>query len=349
MVIYLTVLIRTVLQYGRSFVMIQQMEKTAVNQANRSTKLRQQISQHFDDEELRTLCVDVGADYDDLGGRGKSDKVRELVAWAERHGKWDVLVAAVHAARPHLAATDSQPPPHPAPPTPSPNHNPFFFGGRITHSDHFFGRQRLLRELRQELQKRSNVSLVGESQIGKSSLLYHLYQSRAAWLPRSTVAYIDLQGVLDEADFCEMVLAALGQPGDSLRQLKRVLSGQDVVLLFDEMERLADSDFNPRLHHLLRSLSQESRLAFCVASQQPLEIVFAPPPGQKLSPFHNVFVSQRLGPFSDNEARELLLTRLRPFPNLFSPAEIEQLLAQSGGHPARLQRVAHQLFREKTT
>ncbi|MEM7111594.1 MAG: AAA family ATPase [Chloroflexota bacterium] len=243
-------------------------------------------------------------------------------------------------------------PTSPQPLAPAPTNyaaNPFFIGGRINQPNHFFGRQRLLRELRQALQKRSNVSLVGGSQMGKSSLLYHLYHSRAEWLPDTTVAYIDLQGVLDEADFCETMLGKLGQAGDSLRQLKRTLEGRDVVLLFDEMERLTDPDFNPRLHDLLRSLSQQRRLAFCVATQQPMEIAFAPRPGHKLSPFHNVFMSRQLGPFSDAEARHLLTTKLQPFPNLFSLREIEELLTASKLHPAKLQQAAHQLFQQKIT
>jgi hypothetical protein len=75
--------------------------------------LHQQIDAHFNEEELRTFCFKFGVDYDNLGGRGKSDKARELVDWAERQGRLSDLRAAVKAARPHLAdSTALLPPPH---------------------------------------------------------------------------------------------------------------------------------------------------------------------------------------------------------------------------------------------
>ncbi len=101
-----------------------------------------------------------------------------------------------------------------------PPDNPFFTGGRIREAGQFFGRQRLLREMRGELQKRCSVSLMGAAQMGKSSLLYYLYLTRAGWLPETTLLYLDLQAVLDEADFCETTLRALGESGDSLGVLR---------------------------------------------------------------------------------------------------------------------------------
>jgi hypothetical protein len=44
------------------------------------TALREQILARCDDEELRTLCTDLGIDYDDLPAIGCENKARELVA-----------------------------------------------------------------------------------------------------------------------------------------------------------------------------------------------------------------------------------------------------------------------------
>ncbi len=227
--------------------------------------------------------------------------------------------------------------------------NPFHSGGRINDPQHFFGRERLLREIRAELAKRSSVSLVGESEMGKSSLLYYLYATRADWLPDAAVEYLDLQRVLDEADFCETILGKLGEPGDSLRQLKRALESRELVLLLDEVERLAEPDFNPRLHDLLRSLAQERRFALCLATGRPLETVFPARAPGGVSPFHNIFTRKTLGPFTTAEARAFLDTRLANTGLTFAAAEVERLLAESQCHPAKLQRLAKELFEEKTT
>lgn len=223
--------------------------------------------------------------------------------------------------------------------------NPFCDRGRINDPINFFDRDRILRELRQMLSNGSSVSLVGDSEIGKSSLMYHLCRTAAEWAPDARVCYVDLQGLLDEEDFCAEVLEELGrEPGD-LRALRRTLRRERVVLFLDEVEKLADPAFSSHLHHVLRSVAQEPTLALAVASHRPLVEVF--PPSDPTSPFHNVFTEKRLGPFSHDEARAFLTHRLQETGMAFTPQEVEQLLTESGCHPARLQRRAYELFERK--
>jgi len=225
--------------------------------------------------------------------------------------------------------------------------NPFYTNGRINDPAQFFGRERLVREICDELSKRNSVSLVGPSQIGKSSLLYYLYTTRTAWLPAVPVEYLDLQRVLDEADFCETLLKKLGVEGNTLRQVKQTLEMREVILLLDEVERIAEPDFNTRLHDLLRSLAQESTFAMCLVTQRPLEEVFPPRLAGGVSPFHNVFTRKSIGPFSEAEGRRFLTSRLAPTSVTFSEREIERLLRDSKCQPAELQRLAKALFDEK--
>ena len=49
--------------------------------------LRRQLCERFDLEELRTLCADLGVDFDDLRGEGKTAKAREFVALMQRRGQ----------------------------------------------------------------------------------------------------------------------------------------------------------------------------------------------------------------------------------------------------------------------
>ncbi|MEZ4646815.1 MAG: AAA family ATPase [Chloroflexota bacterium] len=303
---------------------------------NQLANLRQQIVTHFNESELRRLAFDLGVEYELLNGQNRGDKTIELISYMQRHNRLPELLDAVHQHLSQMTQPNRSDNPLPLPPD-----DPFFIGGRINDPRYFFGRERLLREIRTELRKHSSVSVVGDAQMGKSSLLYYLYLTRNAWLPDDvTLAYVDLQGVLDEADFCETVLAKLGAAGETLRDLKRVLYRQDVILLFDEVERIAEPDFNPRLHDLLRALAQEPHFAMCLVTQRSLDAVFPPQTPGGVSPFHNIFSVKRLGPFTVEEARRFLQQRGAGF----SEAEVEELLAQSGGHPARLQRLARQLF-----
>jgi serine/threonine protein kinase len=66
-------------------------------------KLRQWITAHFNDSELHTLCFDMNIDYGNLGGGGKADKVRELIAHCERHGRYDDLIEIYKRLRPQMA------------------------------------------------------------------------------------------------------------------------------------------------------------------------------------------------------------------------------------------------------
>jgi hypothetical protein len=225
--------------------------------------------------------------------------------------------------------------------------NPFIASGRINDPDRFFGRHRIVREICAELKKGCSVSVVGEAQAGKSSLLYYLYQTRAQWMPSVTVEFIDLQSILDEADFCETILSKLGESGETLRALKRALASRELILLLDEVERLAEEDFNPRLHDLLRSLAQEPHFAMCLASDRPLEEVFPARAPAGVSPFHNIFTVKTLGPFGEAEARDCISTCLAETGVTFTEREIERLLAESHCRPANLLAQAKVLFEDK--
>lgn len=64
--------------------------------------LRRTLTEHFDIEELRTLCFDLGVDFGSLGGEGKIGKVRELVVFMARRGRLEELIWALRRARPNL-------------------------------------------------------------------------------------------------------------------------------------------------------------------------------------------------------------------------------------------------------
>ncbi len=64
--------------------------------------LREQIGETFNEEELRTLCFDMGISYEDLGARGRAANIRELIEWAIRYGQLDRLQNTLVSAKPHI-------------------------------------------------------------------------------------------------------------------------------------------------------------------------------------------------------------------------------------------------------
>lgn len=65
-------------------------------------QLREQLSEHFNQEELKDLCFELALDYEDLPASGKKYKVRELVQEMYRKGRLLDLIRALEQARPHL-------------------------------------------------------------------------------------------------------------------------------------------------------------------------------------------------------------------------------------------------------
>jgi hypothetical protein len=300
-----------------------------------------------DEISVRGASAFSGAFYQELTTHGYIDTAavearREINRREPSRGEWVIPVLYLQSQDPRLfcpvagsqAAQEA-------------TTNPFHTSGRINEPNLFFGRQRIAREICAELRKGCSVSIVGDSQMGKSSLLYHLYKTAPDWLPDVTVEFIDLQSVLDEADLCETILSKLGESGDTLRALKRALNSRALILFLDEVERLAEDDFNPRLHDLLRSLAQEPHFAMCLAAERPLAEVFPAQTAGGVSPFHNIFTLKNLDPFTETESREFIATRLANTPVSFSDREIERLLIESRGHPAALQAGAKALFEEK--
>jgi len=73
--------------------------------------LRQVLTQYYSNSELHTMCFDLGIDYEDIGGSGKTEKVVELLAFAQRHNRLDNIAAYVRRTRPfvQLDMTDTLP------------------------------------------------------------------------------------------------------------------------------------------------------------------------------------------------------------------------------------------------
>ncbi|MCL5996109.1 MAG: tetratricopeptide repeat protein [Chloroflexi bacterium] len=70
---------------------------------NQLVILRQNLIEYFNTDELRSLCFDLGIDWESLAGEGKNAKARELITYMQRRGKLDELMKAVREVRPTVA------------------------------------------------------------------------------------------------------------------------------------------------------------------------------------------------------------------------------------------------------
>ncbi len=227
--------------------------------------------------------------------------------------------------------------------------SPFGDMGRITDPDRFFDREELLRQIFERLDEGFNLSLVGESGIGKSSLLSMvcaLGPKQIAQTPK-VFAYLDLRLVDDENDFYSALCDLLELPNPVRGYgLARALAGRHIVLCIDYMEKMAWDSFTVCVQSQLRGLAEghAAPLKLVIASRAPLPQLFPELP-RNPSPLANICLKLDVPPFSREVAWSFIVHRLKSTSIAFTAVEIDGLVAESGGHPAKLQRAAAKLFR----
>ena len=203
--------------------------------------------------------------------------------------------------------------------------NPFTNRGVITNPNEFFGREQEIGEIVSRLRAMASLSVVGERRIGKSSLLYHLYQT--GWLrvddPAYCFFYLDLQDAQfhTAAGFLRAILRVLKLDADAVsdgQSLNRNLiafseqiearerDGQRIVLCLNEFEATFKhpAEFTEDFFDHMRS--QIDRRKFAVVTATGTRLKDLCDDGKMTSPFYNVFTVVELGDFTDNEVRAFL-------------------------------------------
>jgi hypothetical protein len=85
-------------------------------------------------------------------------------------------------------------------------------------------------------------------------------------------------------------------------------------------------------------------LGLVIASRSPLDRLFPGSDGAT-SPLHNICRQINVEPFSPDVVRAFLTTRLKGTGIFFTESQINQLIEETQGHPARLQQAAADLYR----
>lgn len=227
--------------------------------------------------------------------------------------------------------------------------HPFSDRGCITDPARFFDREDVLRRVFDGLRKGYSQSLVGASQIGKSSILsmiciqgpYHLQ------LSPSSFVLLDMQCIYDEQDFFAALCDELGiDPPCRGYELKRKLRNQRYIVCLDEVEKMTQPEkFSGDERSELRGLASHptAPLTLVIASRSPLSQLFPDSP-EKTSPLAGICYPVDVGVFPPAIAKAFIQHRLQGSNVTFTEEQIDDLLDRSQGHPARLQEYAAELY-----
>jgi len=230
--------------------------------------------------------------------------------------------------------------------------NPFGDRGCIRDPARFFNRERELAEIFDELRKGSSLSLVGEAQVGKSSLLAMIAARGPRELQRDPADFItiDMQVIRNEAEFFDALCEKLGL-GLTVRglALDRALRGRQVVVCLDEIEKMTNRQcFSGEERTELRGHANgpDTPLTLVIASRSPLDMLFEDNP-LRTSPLASLcHPYRRIGAFSQATSEAFLLHRLQGNAVAFSARQRQMLHEQTGGHPGQLQAAAAALYHQ---
>ncbi len=227
---------------------------------------------------------------------------------------------------------------------------PFGDRGCITNDERFFDRTNLLEEIFVSLSNAWNISIVGERQVGKSSLLRKIcrYGSIRLGINSNQIIYLDMELIHTEETFFQRLCYEIGIDNCRGYDLLEATEGRKYILCIDEIEKMRNpKKFSGDERDELRGLSDGDDMPFTLvtASRNPLDELF-PDDMYSTSPFFNIFQPIQLPPFSEAVAEQFLRYRLKGYPVQFSDNQIYSLIQDSGGHPATLQQLAKTLYQE---
>lgn len=232
--------------------------------------------------------------------------------------------------------------------------NPFTpLTGKLDNPQLFFNRDKERRGVFEILNSGSSVALIGERQIGKSSLLLAISKQASSQLqqPRQAI-YLDLQNIRDEDDFYGALCDAINIETTKGYFLERALQKHRLLLLLDEVEKMTWDGFTNNVRAQLRGLAEGSNapLRLVVAARSSLDVLFPDSEGMT-SPFANICVEEKIGRWDEKTMRGFIASRLNS-PLLkpgaksvsFTEEEIARVMEESGGHPQKLMQLCHRIY-----
>jgi len=240
--------------------------------------------------------------------------------------------------------------------------NPYYRRSAITSPHEFFGRQREITELYQLLRQHQSISLIGERRTGKSSILNAISFLREAYDVPSNVRFAFVNCLYAEGSPEQRFIKhMLGQIIDDLgidelppKRDSLLVAAKEaqrrhlqIVVLMDEIDVLIDNPVIPEnLMSFFRAWSEEYGIPFVIASREGrLEPLLSA--GGSGSPFWNIFKTMYVGPFSHEEAVELIKIPAERCGMPFKDEEVEWIFERGGHHPFFLQIAASYAFSQR--
>ncbi|MEI6430184.1 MAG: SAV_2336 N-terminal domain-related protein, partial [Pseudanabaena sp. ELA607] len=231
--------------------------------------------------------------------------------------------------------------------------NPFQpLSGMIENQEHFFNREKELKEIFELLNAGTGVELLGDRQIGKSSLLKQIMRFADSELTvKRQVIYCNLQNVNIESEFYAAVCERLFIEYCTGNTFLKAVRDRRSLLLLDEAEKWSSEGFTRQIRDQLRSLSEmrDAPFRLVVATRTSLDQLFPYSYDESItSPFSGILSRVVLQAWDQEKVNKFVTTRLEQTGIYFSKLEMKSLYQDSQGHPQKLMKACFDLYRLKT-
>ena len=234
------------------------------------------------------------------------------------------------------------------PSSPPNNENPFVpTTGRIENLEKFFGREHEIKQIFEFLNSASSVAIIGEQAIGKSSLLYAVYQQSINLLksPRQNV-FLDMNNIHKQEDFYFAICEKIGIPDSTGYRFTINLENKRVLLILDNVGKLNGEGFTRNVRDHLRGLAEGENacLKLVLAANESLKTLFND--SYKTSPIADICQQVDILPWKEKTIRDFIAKRLQPTTIDFTEADIKELIKESSGHPQKLTQLCYYLYKK---
>ena len=216
-----------------------------------------------------------------------------------------------------------------------------------------FNCKSIISEVFENLNAGGSVALIGDTGMGKSSLLEAIRQQAIEKLktPRKPI-YFNLSEIQDDNDYYKAMKNLLGLPEkvkgyEFVQQVRQ--QGEKFLLLLDEPEQLTWTGFTQPVRRQLRSLANVGDpppFRFVVAANKDLSKLFAD--SGLGSPFEGICTVISLPPWEEDTMRQFINSRLAKTSVNFVEKEIKLIVQKSKGNPRLLMQECNVVYRKYT-
>ena len=225
-------------------------------------------------------------------------------------------------------------------------HNPFnYLNGRIDDPKLVFGRDKEVKRIFELLNIGSSVAVIGEPEIGKSSLLTVIEDQAESKLelPRKPI-YLNLGEVYDEDDFYFFLCDLIGIPECKGFRLSRELRKHQLLLILDNVEKMEWDGFTNQIRSQIRALAEGNNapLRLVIAAERPLNQLFND--SGMVSPFENVCLEESISSWDEQTIREFIKYHLQNNSISFTEAAITKIISDTKGHPKKVMNLCYQIY-----